>query len=843
MRTKALVAVVGIAPVAAAALLNLGIATSVVAAESGLVIEEVIVTARKREESAQEVPVAITALSQELTRSTIRDLTDLNGFAPNVRIDNDRSRNNAASITIRGISPTRTDDNSFDSPVAVMIDGIYLGTLGGQLLENFDLERVEILRGPQGTLFGKNTVGGVVNVIRSRPTGEVGGKFKVTAGKWDQREFRGVLNAPLVDDRLAGKLFFTSINNDGFLDNATVERRVPKTDYENYGMTLLFTPNDRIEALFTMEKFADESELGAYLGNYNLAPGVAQQPSDPRQQDLSSGFLSCTLFASGLSPLWDSDVPCRTSLDIPKNSTADLPNPGETDVDAYTLHMNYDVSDNIRIASVTGFRDGVEDRKYDFDGTESNHITIERLNDYDQFSQELRVEASFDKLSLVMGGYYWKSEFEQDWVTGGEFWKFVESLSARDLGNNVWLPLAPPAPPNDTPAALARYEARLAIRAAYATPLEACYARGAGGDAEFGNVWCDSGAGLAGYGGDLTQRLFEAQETESIAFFAQAEYVIAEDWTLTAGLRWTEEKKDFMAGQAYLSPVARQRIRNFPDWAVLDNKWTEVSPKIGLSYQFTDDVLFYASYSEGFHSGGFFGVNQNVADFERDQYDPEFANSYEAGMKSQLFDNRVQLNVAYFFNDFEDKQEQSVQFDASTNTVATVFDNVATATYQGIEAEAQWLANEYLNLFASFGWLDAEYDQFETDLNPNDDGLVGSVVEDASHLIPRNAPEFTIGVGGTFTVPLGPGTLELYTKYDWVDEVETNLLNLDVGRVGSRENLNAAVSYAFGNTSITLFGRNLTDEVYEVPSIIQPLFASSTIVPGTSWGLEVEMEL
>ena len=817
MRRYALTAILGLAPVGAATLLAVSAAPAFGAESGPLVIEEVIVTARKREESAQEVPVAITALSSELAQSTIRDLTDLNGFAPNVRIDSDRSRNNATSITIRGISPTRTDDNSFDSPIAVMIDGIYLGALGGQLIENFDIDRVEILRGPQGTLFGKNTVGGVVNVLRSRPTGEYGGRFKLTAGKWDQREFRAVMNAPIVEDKLAGKVFFTSIKNDGFLYNSTLERRMPETDYQNYGLTLLATPNDRFEALFTVEKFDDDSELGAFLTNYNLAPGVAAAPSDPRQQNLSGGFLACTLFASRILPQWDSDVPCRTSLDIPKEGTTDLPNPASTEVDAYTLTMTYDLNDSMRLVSRTGLRDMVEDRIYDFDGTSSNHITIERLNDYEQFSQELQLEATWNKVSFVVGGYYWNSEFEQDWVTGGEFWKFVGTLSGYDLTNNTWLPGSGEGQPS---------------------PLEQCWA------GAFGNVRCDTGASLAGLGAAYTQRLLEEQETESIAFYAQGDWEFAENWTLTAGLRWTRETKDFMAGQAYLAPIDRQRVKNFPEFAVLDNKWSEISPKVGLSYQWTDDVLFYASYSEGFHSGGFFGVNQNVADFERDQYDPEFAHSWEAGVKSQLLNNRVQFNAAYFYNDFEDKQEQAVQFDATTNTVATVFDNVATATYQGIEVEVQWVASEYLNLFASFGWLDASYDEFETDLNPNDDVLVGGPeVVDATHLTPRNAPEVTYGLGGTFTYPVGTGEVAFYVKYDWVDEIETSLINLDVGRVDSRENLTASVAYSYNNMQLTLFGRNLTDEVYEVPAIIFPLFAAGTIIPGSSWGLEFSIDM
>ena len=163
-------------------------------------IEEVVVTARKQEESVQDVPIAITALTQELQNGSIRNLSDLNGYAPNLVFGSDGSRGGGgANINIRGISPTRGDDNSFDAPIAVVIDGIYLGTLAGQVLENFDLERVEVLRGPQGTLFGKNTVGGVINVIRSRPTGELGGKFKLTAGNDGQREARAVLNLGLGD--------------------------------------------------------------------------------------------------------------------------------------------------------------------------------------------------------------------------------------------------------------------------------------------------------------------------------------------------------------------------------------------------------------------------------------------------------------------------------------------------------------------------------------------------------------------------------------------------------------------------------------------------------------------
>ncbi len=353
-------------------------ATQVFAAQEdrrSAVLEEIVVTARKVEESAQEVPVAITALSKELLSPTIRNLADINGFAPNVQVGEDGSRSGGgASITIRGISPTRTDDNSFDSPIGVMIDGIYLGSLAGQVLENFDLQRIEVLRGPQGTLFGRNTVGGVVHVIRSRPTGEAGGRVQVTLGEDGQQELRFVGNLSLMEDVLAAKVFYTNQQADGFRSNVTTGDDLPATDYQNLGATLLLTPHEDFEATFTMERFDDESDLNAYHTNYNTAPGVFPPPTDPNSTDYSGGFLNCLLNPSV----------CRTSLATPSKSESDTKNDAELKVDAYTLNMSFDLNDNMQLVSVTGYRDMSEYRIFDFDGSAAPFITIERWNDYDQ---------------------------------------------------------------------------------------------------------------------------------------------------------------------------------------------------------------------------------------------------------------------------------------------------------------------------------------------------------------------------------------------------------------------------------------------------------------------------
>ena len=638
------------------------------AAEKKLSIEEIVVTARKQEESAQSIPVAITAISEELTNSTIRNLADINGFAPNVIVGEDGGRaGGGASINIRGLSPSRTDDNSADATVAVVIDGVFLGSFAGQLIENFDLERIEVLRGPQGTLFGKNTVGGVINVVRSRPTGELGGKFKLTMGEDGQQEVRAIVNTSLIDEKLAAKFFYTDLQFDGYRRNETRGGKQPEGDYQNYGATFLWTPNDRFEALFTIEKISDQGDLSNQDTTYNTSPGVIPPPAPGSgESDYSGGFAACAAFPDT----------CRTSLDIPPNASNDKRHEGDFDLDAYVLNMRYELNENLTLVSVTGYRDMDEYRFTDLDGSSAPFITIERINEYDQFSQELRLDGAWDTVSMTAGLYYFNNEFEQDWSTGDIFW------------------------------------ASLFGAVAYTPALYGACIAGA-----FAPIACDDGITSVPAGEDVYQILFETQETTSVAAFAQVDWRFAEQWTLTAGLRWTREEKDFLAGQSYLTSGDRQWLRNFPEYADLDNEWTETSPKIGLSYDINDTSLAYISYSEGFSSGGFFGVNQNTRDFIRDQYDPEYANSWEIGYKSMHLDNRLRLNLTAFYNEFEDKQESFVAIDDDTKTVATKFDNAGEVLYQGYELEMEYVFSEYFRAFLNYGYLDADYKEFFTDIN------------------------------------------------------------------------------------------------------------------------------
>ena len=789
-------------------------------------IEEVVVTARSKGESVQNVPIAMTAITVQLNSADVRDIRDIVAFTPNVRIDSIYQRSNSPSINIRGISPSRTDDNSIDSPIGVLIDGIYLGSLPGQIIDNFDLERVEILRGPQGTLFGRNTIGGALNVIRSKPTGEWGAKVQYTTGKWNQQEFRGVLNLPVIKDTLAAKVFFFSANRDGYLRNTFLDINQPQKDYNNYGVVLKYTPNDRIEALLTVEKFDDKSQGGAFLGNFNVGAGVlpvGTRPSDFNTLGSSQGpGGTLSNFLPGVFGL--TNTPARTDLSIAKTISPNFTSPGLVQTSAYTLNATGELNDNLRLVSVTGYRKQHEKYSEDFDGSSTDLINIETDARYDQFSQELRLEGDWDssmgKISFVAGGYYFENHFTRNWVTSGDFWEFVSNLGGYSLARNAWL----------NPA--------LATATGFANPVQACNAPRVtpGLQAVFGRVRCD-GAVNGAFGPKHVAKLFEEQDTEAVAGFFHADWELLPKLTLTVGLRYTWEQKDFTGYQAYQTPLARVDVFAFPDSIRLKNSWKQTTPMAALAYKMTPDILLYGSYSEGWHSGGFFGVNQNTQDFAQNQYDPETAQSYEIGMKGQFFDNTVQLNLATFRNDFTNKQESAIVFDDTTNTVVTLFTNVGGLRYQGFEAELQWVVNQQLSLAASFGYLDAKYTNLLIGFPGNKAGPVPIV--NATFLEPRNAPKYTAGGSATYTMPLGPGDLTLGSKVTWVDATFGDIYNTTLAYTKSHTDLSASVSYNYENYTATLFGRNLTGWRREAGLLIAPLFGASTITPGRSWGVEI----
>jgi iron complex outermembrane receptor protein len=224
------------------------------AQEGGL--EEIVVTARKQTESLQDVGIAVSAMSQtEIERTFARDLTDLASISPNLIIDDTgQGPGGVAAIFIRGIGVADVEKN-FDPAVGVVVDGMFIGANAGSLLRSIDLASAEVLRGPQGTLFGRNTIGGLINVTRTQPTGELGGKIRAGIENYDTYYLDGVFNFGLTDS-LAGKVVVAKREQDeGYFDNATTgEEGRGKVDYQSYNLNFLWTASDALELEFTYQE-------------------------------------------------------------------------------------------------------------------------------------------------------------------------------------------------------------------------------------------------------------------------------------------------------------------------------------------------------------------------------------------------------------------------------------------------------------------------------------------------------------------------------------------------------------------------------------------------------------
>ena len=356
-------------------------------------VEEVIVTARRREESVHDTPVAVTSVAvAALEAKNAVNLGDLQGQVPNLLITQQNSGAAAANLSMRGL--TFADiEKSFDPTVAVVLDGVFLGTSTGQYLDFFDIADLEVLRGPQGTLFGRNTIGGVINITRTRPTGELGGKLEVSYGRFGTVAARGVFNMP-VTESVAAKLFYFDSRTTGFYRNGVTGKDVGGNHNQNFGAAILFDPKDTgFDALLTLEKQIQHFDLV----NSNLT-------------------LSTEAFGGLEQPI---ALNRNTSNDL--YTVFNSPASGIYRAPAATLQMNY-APGGVKLTSITGYRKSDEDQGQDFDAASMALLPgleflaplyfAHRIQTFHQFSEELRASGNIlASMDYVVGAYYYDSAY------------------------------------------------------------------------------------------------------------------------------------------------------------------------------------------------------------------------------------------------------------------------------------------------------------------------------------------------------------------------------------------------------------------------------------------------
>lgn len=650
-------------------------------AESAGVIEEIIVTAEKREASAQETSIAITAYSgEDLDLRGINDIEGLQFSAPNLVI----SPNAQSPVTyayIRGIGSDQLVAG-FDPGVAYHVDGVYVGQPSAMPGDLWDMERVEVLRGPQGTLYGRNTTGGSINVITNDPVDGLGFRGDVTAGNYDRQRFRGVANAG--NEQLAARIAYQDDENDGYQENLTGADG-DRIDFHSLRGKVRAAFGERGELMLTYQNFK------------NTGPQSQKRREPFGPVELAPGFIL---------NVYDGAIP---NPDDPRKVAKDYPEKLDLDNDFYSARLSWDFDAVSVVATVARI-----DNEW-FQGSD-----IDMSNNPVQFQEwTMETEQNTQELQILSAG-----EGPWEWIVG--YFHFDEDL-----------------------------------------------------DSDY--VFQDSSiAGFTFMNGGIL-------DTESNAVYGQVSYDFRDRGTplrLTAGLRWTRDRKEI------------DEYQQIPQFAVdlagaMDEEWERMSGTAGLDWFLSDDVMVYASYDHGYKGGGF-----SLGQF--DAYDPETVDAFEVGVKSQFWQHRAQVNVAAFYNDYQDLQVNFLEFTSFTT------DNAAEATIKGIEIESLFVPVANLTLGANVTWLDAKFDRYQ--FSPTID-LSGETL--------NRAPEYTAALWAQYDWPLGDaGTVTARADYYWQDEVYYRVQNIPRHREGSffTADVRLVWTSASQRWTVDAFVQNLTDE-------------------------------
>jgi len=743
-------------------------------------IEEVVVTAQKREENMQDVAISMSAMdANAIEKSFARTIDDITGMSPNLII-NPILGNGTVGVSIRGMQHAEVE-KSFDPAVAIYQDGIYLSSTTGALRNMWDAERIEVLRGPQGTLFGRNTIGGLVHVIRSKPTGEWGGKVVGTFAEDSQTDLKGLINLPEMGG-VSVKLSAASIRGGEYFYNATRNEEQGENDLLMMTADVLFAPNDNFDFRLIYDYIDDDTPTRPLSAI--IAPGEGFYPFACLNPATGAPTGECI---GGVSRSDDDYYTVYTALD----------QYSELRTDAVTIHANWQFADNHKLAFVFGDRDTDELALNEFDGTSTDVFWTDRPTLENQTSYEFRLESDWsDSLRSTFGLFLWESDYTMQQNSG--------------LLNNI----------NPTP--VTNYTA---------SPL---YSQEVESTAVFGQVdW------------DVTDRLMLSVggrwlDEEKEACLAVSGYPVNPLQTLLGLPAGSVAYTDISGRDKTIDPypyLLGGTIQgaawgvNCPDWAasVLDNKgvfdgsasWDEFTPRIAAQYSF-DSGMAYVTYSEGFRSGGFNG--RGTSPYDTGPYDPETVESWEAGAKFTFFDNRFQLNLAAFTIEYNDKQEDIVKPGSGGQLTLTVVENASTATMEGLEMDFTWVITEGLSLRGNVGLLDASFDDYVV---PSATGMV-----DKSGMALRRAPDMTAGLGLLFERQMAEGHFFVATlNYTWKDDYYISASSnggdktVPVAQGGAGFSYNPSLVDAFGildasinweteNWTFSLFGKNLTDETY-----------------------------
>ncbi len=739
-------------------------------------IEEVIVTARKREESLMETPVSITAFSgEDLVNRNITSIDQIGDQTPGLVFSssaNISGSSNAAAVFIRGIG--QSDYTLAVEPgVGIYIDDVYLPHSIGNVANVVDIERIEVLRGPQGTLFGRNTIGGAIRIVTTKPSNEYEGDIEFTLGEYDRIDIKGHANIPLSDTffvRVSG----LSQDRDGFVDRPFLTEDSGNKDTVNLIAQARWLASDNLTADLAIGIDRDDS-AGAPM------VAIFQDPEHPagtqaqRFRDFIAPFVDPAVLQGMLqgavsAAINDPDGRCCVSF-------SDTVIPSRTRGQNATLTLNWDVNENMSLKSITAYRDLDSQFGRDADNLPFNQqVELFLSVDYDVWSQELQLSGTSlqDRLDWTVGAYYFKEEgVEDDIVAFASF--------------------------------------------------------------------------------DITSGGFF--ETEDFALFAQGTYDLTDKLSLTAGVRYTDEEKtaevdgDRHQGlqTGFLSSLDAQGSKantNFgpglPFALVPPGTYVEAVketvPYINLSYQATDDLMVYGSYSEGFKGGGI-QVRNGPLPF-LPQFDPETVESFEFGVKWTGLDGRMNVSAAVFSMTYDDVQLPGSVFQEDLGNAVSLVDNLGDAKNSGFELEITALPMPNLRISAGVAYLDSEYDSVKDNeaadaLDPN------SAITNDDEL--PNTPEWQFNASVSYDIETAHGMYTPRVDVGYTDEQFNDAINTELLKRDAYTNLNLSLGFVSEDEkwSGSLFVQNALDEQVIVAGFNGFNYMDGAISRPREWGLRI----
>ena len=698
-------------------------------------LEEVIVTAQKREQSLQDVSASVSSVGMDrLQTGNIDTLEDLQYIVPSITLGNDF---NMAKLFIRGVG-ANTSTTGSETGVAMHVDGAFVARAEAQLTSLFDLERVEVLRGPQGSLYGRNAVGGSVNLITAKPTEDYEGYARATVGDYSAYGFEGAFGGPIMRDRILGRVAVKIENRGGFGTNPVTGNDVDDLDRKMFRGELKFIPLDSLDILLTGEYYNQDDASRALKFRRVAFPGV------PR------------LTAGGCQPVGS---PCTFASD-PRDVASEYDPFTKTDTWSTTGTINWHLNDRITITNITNFRNLETSIGQDLDiaatvnsaATTGFNTTYQRRDvESRQYSSELQLK--YDNqgwLNSVLGFFYF-NERQRPVDTVG--------LAPYTGQPQMLTTLANPSFPTGP------FSTGLNIDGVNLPPAAI--------NPEFAYVLCNTHEYINVTATTAPKRVCIKSDlgTEAYAIFGQANLSFSQ-FTLKLGGRWSREERTaenpaiIYAGNGFgavliTTSAATRNKRIFYNF----------TPEIGFEWRATDDMMFYATWSEGFKAG----AGENAASpapfspFVSVIVEPETIDNREFGVKSTWFDNRLAVNIAGYFYKLHGQQINKTLAGGPAG-FGTIFQNAAEASAEGAELEFFATPSDEFRFNGALSYLNSVYDNFLT-IDPLDPRNVSTGPVADGNPLTDFSPQPNVQLAGNHTRNSPVWSASVHGEYDFANNI------------------------------------------------------------------------